>query len=233
MSSSPRLTLYRANGACSIIPHSVLLHYGIPFTSVLMQPGAAMTPAGIRYVAADGSLTHEDYLAINPAGYVPALVVGEGAEAKTITETPALLTYISSLVPQAKLLGDGLLQQTKVVEWMNWLSGTLHSRGFSMYVFPGRVIDDENAHPAVKLKAQDLILKGFARIDEWLRGKEFAVGDGLTVVDFYLYPFWMWGLMNGFDLEPYPTYAQYAKRIESLEGVRKALAAEGIPPSFE
>lgn len=77
----------------------------------------ARTSTGSRYVAADGNLSHEEYLIINPTRYVPAIVVGTGGEATTITEMPAVLNYISSLAPHLKLLGDGPLEQAKVAEW--------------------------------------------------------------------------------------------------------------------
>ncbi len=84
------LTLYRANRSCSLVSHALLRHLSIPFTTILMKFG----PEGIE--AADGSLSHTDYLAIHPLGYVPALVI-DGTT--TITETPAILTYIASLAP--------------------------------------------------------------------------------------------------------------------------------------
>lgn len=111
-------------------PHSILLHYDIPFTQIPMCPSSDRVSTGNRYVAADGSLSHEEYLVINPTGYVPAIVVGTGGEATTITEMPAVLSYISSLAPHLKLLGEGPLEQAKVAEWTAWLSGTLHSGGF-------------------------------------------------------------------------------------------------------
>ena len=233
--AAPRLTLYRADGACSVVPHSILLHYGIPFTPVTMESGPNRKSAGMRYVAADGSLSHEDYLAINPEGYVPALVVGEGeaVQPTIIAEMPAVLTYLASLTPNAKLLGDEPLQQAQVVSWMAWISGTLHATGVSVYFLQGRVVDDEHAFPGVKRKAHDIIEKSFSRIEGSLTGRKFADGRGLTAVDFNLYPFWRWAKMCGLDLGRYPRYAAHMKMIEGLEGVRKALVAEGLTPCFE
>lgn len=233
MATIPAVTFYRADRTCAIVPHSILLNYDIPFTPVPMRPSSDRLSTGSRYVAVDGSLSHEDYLAINPTGFVPALAVREGAGVTTITEMPAVLTYIASLQPELRLLGNGSLEEAKVAEWMAWLSGTLHSHGFGGYLREGRFVDDEAAFPVVKRNSKKVIEKSFARIEEMLKRKEFAVGDGLTVVDFNLYPFWRWASMLGFDLERFPTYAAHMKKIENLDGVRKALLAEASTPCFE
>lgn len=39
---TPKITLYRTNGACSLVPHSILTHFAIPFNAVEMEP----TPDG-------------------------------------------------------------------------------------------------------------------------------------------------------------------------------------------
>lgn len=227
------LTLYRTNGTYSFVPHAVLLHFDIPFTAVPMRPSSDDVPTGSLWVAADGSLTHEQYLAINPTGFVPALAIGSGPESTVITEMPGVLTYLASQAPQAKLLGDGPIEQAKVAEWMAWLSGTVHGIGFVAYLRMGRFVDDASVFEAVKRRGKEVIEKSFATIDERLKGREFALGDGLTVVDFNLYPFWRWASGGGFDLGAYPNYAAHLRKIEGLEGVRKALADEGLKPCFE
>ncbi|KAL4723597.1 hypothetical protein ACLX1H_009235 [Fusarium chlamydosporum] len=104
----PKLTLYRTNGSCSLVPHAILRHYNIPFDAIRLKPG----PDG--YEAADGSFTNAEYHAIHPRGYVPALTVDD----ETITEMPAILSYISSLIPNEKLLGVTAFQNAKVLEWL-------------------------------------------------------------------------------------------------------------------
>lgn len=231
----PSLTLYYSNGACSLAAHTLLLRHDIPFTPVLMKAGPVATSSGMGLVAADGSLSHEDYLAINPTGYVPALAVGqgEGAPAAAVTEMPAVLAYIASLVPHAKLLGDGPLQQAQAISKMSWLASGLHASGFGIYFLQGRVTDDESAFPGVKRKTAAVIEKGFARIERDLTGRDFTVGDGLTAVDYYLYPFWRWAKTHGFDLGRYPRYAAHMKMVEGLEETKKVLAAEGLTQCFE
>lgn len=231
--ATPPLTLYRTDNTYSFIPHALLLHFNIPFTAVPMRPSSNDVPTGSRWMAADGSLTHEQYLAINPTGFVPALAIGSGPESTVITEMPGVLTYLASQAPEAKLLGNGPLEQAKIAEWMAWLSGTLHGLGFIAYLRSGRFVDDASVFYIVKRRGKEVIERCFATIDDKLKGRRFAVGDGLTVVDFNLYPFWRWASEGIIDVGAYPNYAAFVRKIEALEGVRKALAAESLQPCFE
>lgn len=129
MEDSQPLTLYHANTSCSLVPHILILHYDIPFISAPMTSTTGTMSTGSCYAAADGSPSHDDYLAVNPSGFVPALVLGTGGEANTIIDVLGVLVYISSLVPRRELLGVGPVEQARVAEWMAWLSGTLHSAG--------------------------------------------------------------------------------------------------------
>ncbi|SPO01602.1 related to glutathione S-transferase GST-6.0 [Cephalotrichum gorgonifer] len=227
MASETTITLYRADGACSLIPHTILTHFGIPFKAVPMVPSATDLTKGFRYAAADGSLSHEEYLAIHPMGYVPALVVTSDSQSTVITEMPAVLSYISSLAPDQHLLGETPLEKAKVLEWLSWLAGTLHGRAFGGLFRPARSTDNEAAFEGIKSRGHELVKECFARIDEGLSGREFAVGDRLTAVDFNLYPFYRWATMHKFDLETYPAYTKHIKKLEALEGVQKAVAVEG------
>ncbi|KAI8176564.1 hypothetical protein K4K48_008716 [Colletotrichum sp. SAR 10_66] len=222
--STPNITLYRTNGACSLVPHSILTHFDIPFRAVEMEPTPDGTDGiGGRYRAADRSLTHEEYRRINPTGYVPCLVVDE----TVITEMPAVLTYIASLVPDKNLFGRTAVQRAKAYEWVCWLSGTLHSLGYAGVLRPERFVHGEEAKTEVVAKGQKVIDECYARIEERLMGKEFAVGDGLTVVDFDVYIFYRWGCQFGTEMgRLYLNYERIARMVEGLDGVTKVVHVE-------
>lgn len=240
----PQVKLYIGKGSCSLAPHALLRHLGVPFELVEMR----LRPGSGGVEAADGSLTYAEYLRLNPTGFVPALIVTEdgGGEAEIVTEMPAVLTMIAHLAPsragvlreetgaQAPLLGRTVRERVAVAHWMAWLSGTLHGAGFAPYWRPDRVAgDDESFHPAVKEQSMKVITAGFARIEEKLRGvkinnnnngggggtrsaRRYAVGDALTVVDFNLYFFWRWaGLADvPMDAARYPEYARVLRQLE-------------------
>jgi glutathione S-transferase len=220
----PQLTLYRANGACSFAVHCVLRELGIPFSSVLLKSG----PDGFE--AADGSFTNLQFReTVNASGYVPALKVDD----KVLTEIPALLTYLPSLAPEGtnatRLLGADDLERASVVQWLVWLSGTLHGRAFGMAFRPGRFSDDESQHDALRAKGRRTAEECFGGMESYLLGRDFFVGSAPTMVDFNATVFWRWGLEIGVPMyDQYPRYTALMQRMEAMESVRAAAAAEGL-----
>ena len=81
------ITLYYSPGACSLAPHIVLEEIGAPFTTR-------------RVSIADGEHLKPAYLAINRHGRVPALTDGDF----TLTEGPAILSWLGHRFPEAGLL---------------------------------------------------------------------------------------------------------------------------------
>ncbi|KAF5021796.1 hypothetical protein F66182_6171 [Fusarium sp. NRRL 66182] len=222
-SNTPSLTLYRLDGSCAFVPHSLLRHFDIPFKAIRLKFG----PDGVE--AADGSFTHAQYRAIHPRGYVPALAVDN----EVITEIPAVLNYISSLVPDENLLGVGPLQRAKVAEWLAFLSGTVHGLGYGPLLRPSRFSDDAAMHDAIRAKGKKLKDESYEAIEKALEGREFAVGQALTVVDFNLYVYARWAKEFDMDVETlYPSLYEHAQRMEKLAGIRETAENEGLALSF-
>ncbi|KAM0236570.1 hypothetical protein ACHAP5_009381 [Fusarium lateritium] len=219
----PKLTLYQANGACSLVPHALLRQFKIPFDAIRLKGG----PNGAE--AADGSFTNAQYRSIHPRGYVPALAVDN----EVITEMPAILTFIASLIPDENLLGVTPFQRAKVLEWLVVLSGTLHGVGYGPFLRPGRFSDDTAHHDAIKTKGASVVRECFKRIDDQLKGREFMVGQELTVVDFNIYVFARWAHEADIDVRTeYTRYYEQLRRIEKLVGVKEAVEAEGLKLAF-
>ena len=219
----PQLTLYRANKACSLVPHVLLRELKIPFTSVLMEIG----PEGVQ--AADGSITRDQYREINPNGLVPALRVDNDT---ILTENPAILTYIASLAPERQVFGRTDLERAQVYQWICWLSGTLHGKAYLSILRPARFADDPGAQAEIVAKGRKAIANCYERIESSLDG-EHAVGDVFTIADVYVYIFWEWGYRNSFDMaKHYPRYGRLARKVEQMESVREAIEVEGLPLQF-
>lgn len=222
--ASPSITLYRANGACSFVPHAVLKELSIPFNDFRMTWG----PEGIE--SADGSMSNAEYRKIHHLGYIPSLKVGD----TVITEMPAVLTYIASLAPDRNFLGKNNLERAKATEWMAYLSGSLHGMGYGMVFRPARFTDDEAQYDAIKQQGRKVVGICYKRIDSLLQGKQFAVGESLTVVDFNLVIFWYWGAGNGFRMrEEFPNYGELVRRMELKDSVREVAKIEGKKLAFE
>ncbi|KAI1750521.1 glutathione S-transferase [Xylaria castorea] len=221
-----QVTLYYGKGSCALAPHAVLRHIGIPFKAVemLFRPGES----GLQ--ASDGSLSNAEFRKINPAGYVPVLVV----DGEPVTEQFAVIIMAASLSPDkeagAALLGRDQLDRVRVAQWMAWISDTLHSSGYGAHLHPERYVEDnKDMYDAVKAKGLKTIKYSYDLIEKRLGERAYAVGQYLTVVDFFLYVVWTWGTpLAHIDMKIYPAYEKLVRRMEALDGVKKAVEAEGL-----
>ncbi|KAI8950090.1 glutathione S-transferase [Xylaria longipes] len=227
-----QITLYYVEGACSLAPHALLRHIGVPFKAVAMK----FRPGDNGLEAADGSLSNADFRKINPAGYVPALIV----DGETITEQPAVMTMVTLLSPDkeagAALLGRDPLDQVRATQWMAWLSDTLHSIGYGAFLHPQRYVEDnKDMYAVVKAKGLKTIESSYGLIEKRMEERTYAVGQHLTVVDIFLYVLWRWSsFISDFDMKgKYPAYGKLVRRVEALDGVRKAIEIERLKLVFE
>ena len=91
-------------------PHIALHEIGVPFESrpLSFAKKENRTPA---------------YLAINPEGKVPTLLIDE----RPLTEVAAILFYLARRFPEARLLPeDDIEAEAQAVSWMSFIAATLH-----------------------------------------------------------------------------------------------------------
>lgn len=236
MTSHPEFTLYYHPNACSLAVRITLNELSLPFTSISM----GLTPNGIE--PSDGSLTAVEYKAqVHHMGYVPALTFTDPATGKkeVILELPAILTYLTSLVPaqNEKLAGKTALERTKIYSWLGWFAATVHAQAFGAFFRPERffdsavVADADTAKKAVLEAAKKKAVTCFESIERRISDSGNGTvlgGEGLTLADINAYIFWRWGNTYGFDMSKYTKYASVAKRVEALGATKKAMDQEGL-----
>jgi len=104
------LTLYFAPGASSMAPHIALHEVGAPFEAVPVSFHRNETRSA-------------DFLAVNPEGKVPTLVI----DGRPLTEVAGILYYLARRHPEARLLPHGDPEaEARVVSWMSFLASTVH-----------------------------------------------------------------------------------------------------------
>jgi glutathione S-transferase len=207
------LTLYHSPGACSLAAHILLEESGLPYGTkrIDLRAGQQRSP---------------EYLAVNPKGRVPALVDG----AEVITESPAILHYIAGLAPDREFLPRSLISRTRVLEWMNWLSGSLHAVAFAGLIHPDWFAHATVAQLDVKERAAKSVADHFADINRQLDGRQWAVGETFSLVDPYLLVFYTWGQLLRFPMDEYRHYRELARRLQLRPAVRRVLEDERISP---
>ena len=103
------LTLYLSPGSSSMAVHIALHEIGVPFESKSLSFHKK-------------EHRQPPFLAVNPAGKVPALLV-DGA---VITEVAGCLFYLAKRFPEARLLPGDALAEAQAVSWMSFIASTLH-----------------------------------------------------------------------------------------------------------
>src|SRR6476620_1284746 len=103
------LTFYFAPGSSSMAVHIALHEVGAPFES--------------RPLALNTETRSPEFLAINPAGKVPTLVI----DGRPLTEVAGCMFYLARRYPEAGLLPhDDPEREAQVVSWMSYLASTVH-----------------------------------------------------------------------------------------------------------
>ncbi len=202
------MKLYTKPGACSTACH-ISLHWS----------GAAF---GVQVLTAE-EMKAPAYLAINPAGAVPALENGDFV----LTQNAAIVGYIADLNPAAGLAGDGSpRQRAEANRWLAFCNADVHP-AFHPLFGPARFIGDESQFDALKAAAR-LRLRGlYERAERQLEGREWIAGFR-SYADPYLYITLRWASKTGVDLSGFDNLAAFVQRMQADAGVQAALKVEGL-----
>jgi len=202
------MKLYTKPGACSTADHIALQWTGQPFQLEILDKDSMKAPA---------------FLAINPAGAVPAVVDGDFV----LTQNAAIMGYIADSFPEAGLAGDGSpRQRAEAARWLAFVNSDLHP-AFKPLFGPGAFIGDESQFDAVKQAARKRVRALFESADRQLAGKQWIAGFR-SYADPYLYITLRWAQGIGIDLSGLDNLAAFKARMEADPGVQKALGIEGL-----
>lgn len=205
------LTLYYARGTCALASHLALEYAGAPYETVRVDFGSQAQRS-------------PEYLRINPKGRVPALVTDRGV----LTETPALLLFISQSFPQAGLapLEDAFLLG-RANEFNSYLCSTVHvahahrMRGY-------RWADDAQAIESMQKKVPQAVGDCFELIEKDLLAGPWVLGERFSICDMYLFTLAQWLEGDGVDPGRFPKVADHRRRMAQDPVVVRVLQAEGV-----
>jgi glutathione S-transferase len=193
------MKLYLTPGACSLADHIAMHEAGLVFDRIRVDLETKRTEHG------------GDYTAVNPKGYVPALVLDDG---QLLTENVAILSWVADRDP--KLAPGGELGRTRLIEMLAFIATELH-KPFVRCFFP--------TGDAEKKAAEDIIRRRLDFLAGRLRG-DYLFGSQFSVADAYLYVMLRWARMKGLDLPgPLPAFVE---RMNARPAVQLALQHEGL-----
>ncbi len=200
------MKLYYLPGACSLATYISLLEAGQKFEAHAVSRGDKRTDDG------------KDYLTINPKGYVPALVLDNG---EILTENVAVLSYVATLNPAAKLAPPvGTLGFFRVVEWLAYINSEVH-KNYGMLFRP-------TTPDAAKEMAKENLQVRLGDIEKTLGDETWLTGNDYTVADAYLGVVLSWSGRIGVDISKMPKVTAYLARSSARPQVIAARKAEGL-----
>ena len=199
-----KLELYWAPGACSFVPHVGLEAAQAPFEPkmVKLHKGEHRTPA---------------YLAMNPNGQVPVLVV----DGKPLTQIVAICDFLDRQFPEAGLLPKAAWERSHALSQLAWMNSTPHTTA-TRFFFPERYAESEAARAEVKKRATEDFRGYLERLENTLGERSFWFRDA------YLFTLLRWGGFAGIDPRSLPRYHAYAQELLKAAPIAAALARERI-----
>jgi glutathione S-transferase len=184
------IALYFSPGSSSMAPHIALHEIGASFEaeSVSLSKKETRTPA---------------FLAINPTGKVPVLLI----DGRALTEVAGILFYLARAFPAARLLPEsGVEAEAQVVSWMSYIASTIH---------PARRQGLEHAREV------------YAVADGRLGKNDWAVGECYSIADIHLFRLY-WRFRNSLEPRPgeFPNLEAHHARMMARPAVRKTIEIE-------
>jgi glutathione S-transferase len=148
---------------------------------------------------------------LNPALRVPTLVLDDG---RPLAESGAILWYLGE---GTRFVPQGPYERAQVLQWM-FFEQYDHEPAIAVarfwLAYSGR--PDEFADRLPERTAAGH--RALAAMESHLDGREFLVGDGLTLADIALYAYSHVADEGGFDLERYPALRAWLERVASEPG---------------
>lgn len=198
------MKLYYTPGASSLPVHIALREAGLAFEAETVDLGSKKTASGA------------DFLAINPKGYVPALVLDDG---QVLTEGAVLLQYVADRNPGAGLApAAGTTARYRLMEWLHFLATEVH-KNYSPLFNPKATEDWKTFARAAIDRRLGLVAKA-------LEHSPYLLGEHYGVADCYLFTILGWSKWVNVDLAKWPVFEAYSARIAARPAVVATLAAE-------
>ncbi|PJI40230.1 MAG: glutathione S-transferase [Ferrovibrio sp.] len=200
------MKLYMHQAACSLSPHIIARELDLEVEIVPVERGT--------YRTADDT----DYLAVNPNGYVPALVLDDG---EVVLEGPAIVQRLAELRPQAGMMPQDLRARAQLQSLLNFISTELHKPMTQMF------------NPAYA-PVRDVLQRHVAGRLNWVSTRldvnPYLMGEAFSLADAYLFVCLNWCQWLGIDLSEWPRLVVFMLRVGKRPGVQAALAAEKLAP---
>lgn len=195
--------------------------YGSSISGNCLKPKWILDRLGVAYEwietdSFDGSTRTPEFLALNPAGQVPLIILEDG---RLLAQSNAMMLYFaegSDLIPR------DAYERAKMHEWLFWEQYS-HEPQIAVRIARKHYLGkrDDELDPALLTKGNAAL----ARMELQLKETPFLVGESLTLADVALVAYTRKADLGGFNLRDYPSVRGWVARVEELLGIESALPA--------
>ena len=145
------------------------------------------------------------FLAMNPAGQVPTIVLEDG---RPLAQSNAIMLHLAD---GSALIPADAYQRAKMFEWLFWEQYS-HEPTIAVVRFQVKYLGRARTDIDSKLVARGEA--ALALMDRSLAGRRFLVSDALTLADLALVAYTRFAHQGGFDLADYPAVQAWVARVE-------------------
>jgi glutathione S-transferase len=204
-------TLYYAPGAASLAVHWLLIETGAPHTLVKVD-------------TASGEHKRPEYLAMNPNGVVPTLLI----DGRAHYEAAALCLHLAEAFPAAGLLpAPGTAARIDAVQWMFNLANMVQPL-LRNWWYPHEPAGEAQAD-AVRERLDARVGAQWDRIDAHLAAHgPYLLGDAPCAADFFLTMLMRWTRGMPRPATDWPHLAALAQRMKARPSFQALYTAEGL-----
>lgn len=201
-------TFYMTPGSCSTGIHILLEECGLVFQASL-----------VNLLAGDQHLP--EYLALNPKGTIPTLVLTDGT---ALTDFLSIALWLARSHPKRQLIPADLLAELRVIEQLNLAVNQLHGQGFTRIFTTDKYSSDTSEQARIQAQGKTIVADTLALFDQWLDGRDY-LGEQFSIADAALFYNEFWAVR--IDL-PLPENCQrHYRNLLKRPSVRQVLAEEG------
>ena len=203
--------LYYSPGAASLALHWMLLELGVPFEAVKVEIDL-------------GEHRRPDFLAINPSGHLPALIVDGTARA----EVAAMLMLIAERDPERRFdVAPGAPERADYLQLMVYLANTLQP-AFRAWFYPHEAAGEAHGTAAQGM-ARVKVEAALQRLDDRLAdGRTHVLGERLTAADFLATMLMRWSRNMPRPATEWPHLKAYIDRMRAMPSLREVHTREGL-----
>jgi glutathione S-transferase len=205
------VVLYGSQSTASLVVHWLLIELGIEHElhQLDFDKGEQKSP---------------QYLAINPAGRVPTLVI----DGQVLTESAAIAMHLADLYPQADLApAPGTGARGDYYRWMCFCVYTLMP-AYRSWFYPSEPAGPGHEE-AARAQARVALETAWQQVADHLQqGGPYALGEQLTAVDFVLTMLMRWSRNMPRPVDSWPVLAAYVRRMKDRPSLAEVYRREGL-----